>query len=407
HRYNGVLAKHIFDDDTQEQARYTNDPGKYSASVETRVRRLKKDYQKCLQRIGATGAGLDPTNEVRDDFPWWDELHGFWRELPNYNPVGVQSSEPGIDHARAAADLYEPEQQDPSAQEDEVDELDDDGRSATSRANDDDSSQANNDAHSVSSKAGRGDNGTETCSVSSVSDYEGSEGSPEKPEKLKTPPVKKAKSSQVRVKAKPAASGRDLGLAKANSSKSVVSIKKKPVTALERLSDFREGESARMVEKRKLQHTEEMERIKVKRMKYEVKLLTAQNEQARLNRYATSQSPRRGTRVLNLSSPSPSKSRARYDSALTPRPDRSHTAHYPSSALSRPALLQPPFGNDADLFARFAQSGMGEGSSSMMGEGSTAGFGEELDYSTSDFTSVGPTTSSAISGGFGGDWKAT
>ncbi|KAJ7030872.1 hypothetical protein C8F04DRAFT_1186351 [Mycena alexandri] len=148
----GVLAKHIFEDDPQEQARYTNDPGKYATSVETRVPRLKRDYQKCVQRIGATGAGLDPTSvkegtalaslidEVQNGFPWWDVLYGFWREL------------------------------------------------------------------------------------------------------LKL---------------------------------------------------------TRMGEKRKLQHTEEMEHMKIKRMKYEVKLLTAQNEQARLNHHATSQSPRCGTRALN------------------------------------------------------------------------------------------------------------
>ncbi|KAJ7724795.1 hypothetical protein B0H16DRAFT_1239175, partial [Mycena metata] len=113
----GELAKYIFKDEPNEQARYANDPGKYATAVETRLRRLKKRYQTCLGRIGATGAGLDPESvkagtalasligAVRDGFPWWDELHGFWRELPNYNPVGVQSSEPGTDHASAAADL--------------------------------------------------------------------------------------------------------------------------------------------------------------------------------------------------------------------------------------------------------------------------------------------------------------
>ncbi|KAJ7093598.1 hypothetical protein C8R44DRAFT_583591, partial [Mycena epipterygia] len=117
----GVLAKYIFAKDPNEQARYSNDPAKYSTSTETRLRRLKKDYQGHLERIGATGAGLDPShvregsalasifgelqNEVRQVFPWWDDLHAFWRELPNYNPIGVQSLEPGTDHAHAAADL--------------------------------------------------------------------------------------------------------------------------------------------------------------------------------------------------------------------------------------------------------------------------------------------------------------
>ncbi|KAJ7762086.1 hypothetical protein B0H16DRAFT_1719133 [Mycena metata] len=135
-----------------------------------------------------------------------------------------------------------------------------------------------------------------------------------------------------------------------------------------------------MGEKRKLQHKEEMEHMKIKRMKYEVKLLTAQNEQVRLNRYATSQSPRRGTGVLNRT-PSPSKSRVRYDSTLSTRPVRSHTSQHPSSALSRPA-----FEGGTDLFSGLSQSGMGEGSSSMMGSGSSSGF----DFSTMNFTSMTP-----------------
>ncbi|KAJ7030887.1 hypothetical protein C8F04DRAFT_1263373 [Mycena alexandri] len=73
--------------------------------------------------------------------------------------------------------------------------------------------------------------GTETHTTS---DYEGSEGS-KPPKCARTPPAAK-RPSQVGVKAKPAASGRDLGLAKANSSKSIAPAKRKPPTALERLS---------------------------------------------------------------------------------------------------------------------------------------------------------------------------
>ncbi|KAJ7124707.1 hypothetical protein C8R46DRAFT_973851, partial [Mycena filopes] len=113
----GVLARFIFKEDPVEGPRYVNEPTKYAGAVETRLRRLKTEYQACLVRIGSTGAGLDPSrvtagtalssliDEVRNDFPWWDDLHSFWRELPNYNTVGVQSSEPGTDHASAAAEL--------------------------------------------------------------------------------------------------------------------------------------------------------------------------------------------------------------------------------------------------------------------------------------------------------------
>jgi hypothetical protein len=43
---------------------------------------------------------------IRAEWPWWDSLHGYWRELPNYNPQGVQSSELGVSHALAAAALF-------------------------------------------------------------------------------------------------------------------------------------------------------------------------------------------------------------------------------------------------------------------------------------------------------------
>jgi len=43
---------------------------------------------------------------IRAEWPWWDSLHSYWRELPNYNPQGVQSSEPGVSHALAAAALF-------------------------------------------------------------------------------------------------------------------------------------------------------------------------------------------------------------------------------------------------------------------------------------------------------------
>jgi hypothetical protein len=79
----GVLAKYIFEEDPSEQARYFNDPGKYTTSVETRLRRhvlqffiftrltdpihrLKTKYKECLACIGATGAGLHP-DKVRED----------------------------------------------------------------------------------------------------------------------------------------------------------------------------------------------------------------------------------------------------------------------------------------------------------------------------------------------------
>jgi hypothetical protein len=80
------------------------------------------------------------------------------------------------------------------------------------------------------------------------------------------------------------------------------------MTAVDRMQELREAESTRLARKRELQHKEEMARIQVKKTKYELKLLQAQNDSKRLNKRAlTSPSPRRRTRVLNLST-SPARS---------------------------------------------------------------------------------------------------
>ncbi|KAJ6550644.1 hypothetical protein DFH09DRAFT_1366660 [Mycena vulgaris] len=313
----GVLAKYIFENDEQEQARYANDSAKFAGAVETRLRRLKKDYIGFLGQIGATGAGLDPDqaregsqlasvfDEVREKFPWWDELHGFWRELPNYNPIGVQSSEPGVDHASAAADLYartgsdEERDLDPDAGEQDGE----DGRSDWSKAQDDRPEDTGGDDYSHSSSP---DSEEEEDVIA--------------PEKTPTPAVPTKKPRQAKAKVPVTTSGRDLGLAKANAANVSAAAKKKPQNALDRMNDLREAESVRLAEKRKLQHTEEMERLANKKMKYKLKVLQAENERMRLNRRVSSQSPRRRSRVLNISSPSPSKSRSARYSVDSPRP---------------------------------------------------------------------------------------
>lgn len=39
---------------------------------------------------------------IRTSFPFWDQLHPFWRELPNYNPIGISNS-----RAKGGLDLQE------------------------------------------------------------------------------------------------------------------------------------------------------------------------------------------------------------------------------------------------------------------------------------------------------------
>ncbi|KAF8522020.1 hypothetical protein JB92DRAFT_2558186, partial [Gautieria morchelliformis] len=101
----GVLAKHIFEEHNAVQ--YASDPGRFAKSVGQHLGRLKKTYARHVRELGATGAGLEPEDvtpgseiankldAIREDFPFWDDLHPMWRELPNYNAVGVTSSKHG------------------------------------------------------------------------------------------------------------------------------------------------------------------------------------------------------------------------------------------------------------------------------------------------------------------------
>ncbi|KAJ7189670.1 hypothetical protein GGX14DRAFT_580529 [Mycena pura] len=322
----GVLAKHIFADDPKEQARYANDPAKYATSTETRLRRLKKEYQGYLERVGATGAGLDPARvyagstlanvfeEIREEWPWWDDLHAFWRELPNYNPIGVQSSEPGTDHASAAATLFEGHTASTSEDDDLVDEP------SPSAPEADELEDTGGDEKSHSSMPDSEDEQEPAEQHSAYSPSPRSKTSPPPPVITAQAAQQPKSMGQTKAAAVAPRFGRDLGLAKAQSSST--GAKKRPQNAVDRLNDIRESESTRLGEKRKLQHREEMERIKIKKMKYELKLLHAQNERMRLNRLATSPSPRRRVRVLDLSSPSPikSKSQSARSPAMAPRP---------------------------------------------------------------------------------------
>ncbi|KAF8516036.1 hypothetical protein JB92DRAFT_2614385, partial [Gautieria morchelliformis] len=97
----GVLAKHIFEEHNAVQ--YASDPGRFAKSVGQHLGCLKKTYARHVRELGATGAGLEPEDvtpgsEIANKlgmlavllpltyhFPFWDDLHPMWRELPNYN----------------------------------------------------------------------------------------------------------------------------------------------------------------------------------------------------------------------------------------------------------------------------------------------------------------------------------
>lgn len=45
-------------------------------------------------------------DELMEDFPYWERLRGYWRTLPNFNPLTV-TSEPGQDLEADALKLFE------------------------------------------------------------------------------------------------------------------------------------------------------------------------------------------------------------------------------------------------------------------------------------------------------------
>ena len=48
----------------------------------------------------------DSLAKINKEWPFYDDLHTIWSELPNYNPIGVSSSQPGQDFAARAVLLF-------------------------------------------------------------------------------------------------------------------------------------------------------------------------------------------------------------------------------------------------------------------------------------------------------------
>ncbi|KAF8573146.1 hypothetical protein K439DRAFT_1421459 [Ramaria rubella] len=137
----GILAAWVFDEDNRDNEKlrssYLEDKMHYNKSVGGQLAQCKKKYHGYCKSLGETGAGLDPEDVwqdsplsnaiqmIRDEWPFWDHLHALWRELPNYNPIGVSSSASGKEHADTAEQLWgrkEDEQEAGSGIEDVPDE---------------------------------------------------------------------------------------------------------------------------------------------------------------------------------------------------------------------------------------------------------------------------------------------
>ncbi|KZP19662.1 hypothetical protein FIBSPDRAFT_699951, partial [Athelia psychrophila] len=112
------IANAVFsvDDDKSVREDFERDPGKYGKSVENCISTLKIKYRDFNAAIGQTGAGLKYEDVEEDselanligkllqEFPYWKDLHGFWRTLPNFN-LHTVSPEPGQDLQEEAMDF--------------------------------------------------------------------------------------------------------------------------------------------------------------------------------------------------------------------------------------------------------------------------------------------------------------
>ncbi|KAI6043147.1 hypothetical protein EDC04DRAFT_2891416 [Pisolithus marmoratus] len=83
--------------------------------------RLHKKYNEANKSLGTMGAGLTTAklqerlemkkllDKIVTNFPWWEDLHGFWRTNPSYNRV-FSTADPGQDFAVSAQQYFSGQQ---------------------------------------------------------------------------------------------------------------------------------------------------------------------------------------------------------------------------------------------------------------------------------------------------------
>ncbi|KIK23174.1 hypothetical protein PISMIDRAFT_80235, partial [Pisolithus microcarpus 441] len=95
------VADAVFPHDHNQHIRqlYTQYPSFFIKPIKSHFQFLCKKYNEANKTLSSTGAGLTVT-ELKDNpelstlvdkilvnFPWWADLHGFWRNNPLYNTV--------------------------------------------------------------------------------------------------------------------------------------------------------------------------------------------------------------------------------------------------------------------------------------------------------------------------------
>ncbi|KAG1838232.1 hypothetical protein C8R48DRAFT_622374, partial [Suillus tomentosus] len=109
------LASSIFSNDEDPETRllFSQNPNAFIKPVQTRFGTLRKKYNEFNKALKQSGAGMtyedlqkDPETKTLIDsklekFPWWPDLHGWWRTNPAFNTAS-SSADPGQNFESAA-----------------------------------------------------------------------------------------------------------------------------------------------------------------------------------------------------------------------------------------------------------------------------------------------------------------
>ncbi|KAH7921326.1 hypothetical protein BV22DRAFT_1019554, partial [Leucogyrophana mollusca] len=115
--YYQLIAQAVFaeDEDSNIKLAYKNKPEAFSKPIATRLATLKRKYKKFNANLKKTGVGRMTVDDLMNDpetktligkwislkFPWWTDLHGWWRDIPTYNAVAA-TADPGQNFASEA-----------------------------------------------------------------------------------------------------------------------------------------------------------------------------------------------------------------------------------------------------------------------------------------------------------------
>ncbi|KAI6006967.1 hypothetical protein EDD15DRAFT_2113800, partial [Pisolithus albus] len=112
-----AAAVFTHDHDMHIRQLYAQYPSVFIKPIKNRFQSLRKNYNEANKTLGSTGAGLTAAelrenpeqkkllDKITETFPWWEDLHGFWRNNPSYNTV-FSTADPGQDFAAEAQQYF-------------------------------------------------------------------------------------------------------------------------------------------------------------------------------------------------------------------------------------------------------------------------------------------------------------